>query len=44
MTALNQNFFNVSMDFYEYTRDDDLSWDFLLAQPKSLQIHDHYRS
>jgi len=27
------------LDVYEYTRDDDLSWDFLLAQPQNLQFH-----
>ena len=39
--SVESKFFSMyPMDFYEYTRDDDLSWDFLLAQPKSLQIHD----
>lgn len=27
------------LDIYEYTQDDDLSWDFLLSQPKTLQFH-----
>lgn len=38
--AVESTFFSMyPVDLHEYTDDDDLSWDFLLAQPHTLQYH-----
>lgn len=38
--SVESNFFSMyPVDIHEYTDDDDLSWDFLLAQPHTLQYH-----